>query len=50
MPSGTIIIFDEFYDALHEYRALFDYASAYRRQYKFIAATNEFSQAAVELI
>ena len=28
---GTILVFDEFYSALHEFRALNDYLSAYRR-------------------
>ncbi len=29
--AGTIIIFDELYSALHEFRAMRDYCSAYRR-------------------
>ncbi len=50
MVPGTIIIFDEFYDPLHEYRALQDYAAAYMRKYEIIAATRNYVQAAIRLI
>jgi O-methyltransferase len=50
MPSGTIIIFDEFYDVLHEYRALNDYAGAYMRKYRIVAATKGFNKATIELL
>ena len=46
---GTIIIFDEFYDPVHEYRALQDYASAYMRKYEIVAATHNYVQAAIRL-
>lgn len=46
---GTIIIFDEFSDASHEFRALMDYAAAYQRKFRVIAATKRFVQAAVLL-
>jgi Macrocin-O-methyltransferase (TylF) len=48
-PPGTIIIFDEFWDARHEFRALMDYALAYQRKFEVIAATKGFRQAAVLL-
>lgn len=47
--AGTIIIFDEFWDASHEFRALLDYSAAYQRRFKVIAATKRFGQAAVLL-
>jgi O-methyltransferase len=50
MPSRTIIIFDEFYDVLHEYRALNDYAAAYMRKYRIVAATQGFNKATIELL
>jgi O-methyltransferase len=50
MPRETIVIFDEFYDALHEYRALVDYASAYMRQFKIVAATRRFDQVAIAIL
>ncbi len=39
ITDGTIIIFDEFSTMLHEFRALEDYCSAYRRNYKILGAT-----------
>ena len=47
--GGTVIIFDDFIDARHEFRALMDYAVAYQRKFKVIAATRRFMQAAVLL-
>jgi len=49
IPRGSIIIFDELNDVLSEYRALTNYAAAYLRQWRFIAATEYFAQAAVEI-
>jgi O-methyltransferase len=46
---GTIVIFDEFYDPLHEYRALCDYSAAYMRKFEIIAATGNFTQVAVRI-
>jgi hypothetical protein len=50
ITQGTVIIFDEFYDSLHEYRALTDYCSAYLRAYRLIAHTKDFVQAAVTIL
>ncbi|MGA8220498.1 MAG: TylF/MycF/NovP-related O-methyltransferase [Candidatus Acidiferrales bacterium] len=50
IAQGTFVIFDEFYDPLHEYRALHDYASSYLRKYQLIAATPEFTQATIKIL
>ncbi len=50
LPVGTTIIFDEFWDVLHEYRALVDYCSAFRRRFEIVAATERCTQAAVRLL
>jgi O-methyltransferase len=50
MPPETLIIFDEFYDPLHEYRALEDYTSAYARTYEIVAATRNYVQAVVKVV
>ena len=50
LVPGTVIIFDEFYSVLDEFRALEDYASAYMRKYEVIAATNGHVQVAVRIL
>ena len=47
---GTLIVFDDFFDSLHVYRALTDYCSAYMRQYKLIARTHQLGQAAIVML
>jgi len=42
IKPGTILIFDEFGDLLHEFRAFLDYTQAYWRKYKALAATPNF--------
>jgi O-methyltransferase len=44
---GTVVMFDEFYDPLHEYRALVNYCAAYMREFDVIATTQGAVQAAV---
>jgi O-methyltransferase len=48
--SGTVIVLDDFFDALHVYRALTDYCSAYLRQYKILARTRELGQVVIEML
>jgi O-methyltransferase len=50
LPKGTIIIFDEFGDVLHEFRAANDYASSYRRDYRVICSHDNFYTVAIELL
>lgn len=50
IAPGTLILFDDFYDALHVYRALTDYCSAYMRKYRLIARTKGVGQAAVTIL
>ena len=49
LTRGTVIIFDEFYSVLDEFRALEDYSSAYMRTYEVIAATDKHTQVAIRL-
>lgn len=49
ISPDTVLIFDDFWDALHEYRALRDYSAAYRRPFKIIAAAERFVQVAVTM-
>jgi O-methyltransferase len=50
ISPGTLIVLDDFFDALHVYRALTDYCAAYIRQYKILARTHELGQAAIVML
>jgi hypothetical protein len=50
ISTGTLIVLDDFFDALHVYRGLTDYCSAYVRQYKILARTHELGQAAIVML
>jgi O-methyltransferase len=50
ISPGTLIVLDDFFDALHVYRALSDYCSAYVRQYKILARTHQLGQAAIVML
>jgi O-methyltransferase len=50
IKPGTLVIFDEFYDPIHEYRALFEYACSYMRKFRVVAATPNFTQTAVQIL
>ena len=48
---GTILIFDEFANPLHEWRAFQDYASAFGRKCKALGAAGEYyTQMAMEIL
>jgi hypothetical protein len=47
---GTVIIFDEFASALHEFRALDDYCRAYRRGVRPVAMTSDFAAQAAFIV
>jgi methyltransferase family protein len=49
MPSGTVVIFDEFYDLLHEFAAYRDYSAAFMRSWRGIAYTPGYIQVALSL-
>lgn len=44
---GAVVMFDEFSSITHEFRALADYCSAYRRSYETLAVQERFDQVAV---
>lgn len=50
ISPGTLVVLDDFFDALHVYRALSDYCSAYIRQYKLVARTPELGQAVIVML
>ena len=50
ITPGTLLVFDDFFDALHVYRALTDYCSAYVRQYRLLARSHELGQVAIAML
>ena len=50
LSSGTLIVLDDFFDALHVYRELSDYCSAYMREYRLLARTHQLGQAAIVML
>jgi hypothetical protein len=50
LAKGTILLFDEFNGATHEFRAFNDYASSFSRRFRVLGVTAApYQQAAVEL-
>lgn len=49
LKRGDVLIFDEFNSVLHEFRAFFDVAGAYRINYKLLGAANNFAQVALSI-
>jgi len=49
LVPGTIIIFDEIYSVMHEYRAMEDWATSYMRSYEVLAAAHNFESIAIRL-
>lgn len=46
LVPGSIVIFDEFSDVQHEFRAFEDYCTAYRKSWRVLAATGRFDAVA----
>ena len=50
MANGTLLIFDEFYDRDHEFKALMDWQKIYRRNYRIIAQMQNYSKVCAQLM
>jgi O-methyltransferase len=50
MTSGTLLIFDEFYDREHEYKALMDWQKIFDRKFRVVAEMDNFSKICAELV
>jgi O-methyltransferase len=49
MAKGTLLMFDEFYDREHEFRALMDWQRVYKREFRIVAEVDNFSKVCAEL-
>lgn len=50
MTSGTLLIFDEFYDRENEYKALMDWQKISRKNFRIVAQMANFGKICAELI
>ncbi len=50
LAPGSILLFDEFCSAAHEFRALMDYAAAYRREHELLAFAGEYEHVALRVV
>ena len=50
ITPGTIVIFDEFGDVMHEFRALQDYLASYRRKVEVLCSHDNFFTMAVVIV
>jgi O-methyltransferase len=49
MSKGTLLIFDEFYDRDHEFKALQDWQKIFRKQFQIVAEIQNYARVCVEL-
>lgn len=47
---GTILLFDEFYSILHEFKAFQDYTRSFMRQYAVVGYVGHFAQVAIRVL
>jgi hypothetical protein len=50
MTKGTMLIFDEFYDRDHEFKAFMDYQRIARRRIRLVGHVKNFSKVCIEIL
>jgi O-methyltransferase len=50
MSKGTLLIFDEFYDREHEFKALQDWQRIHRKQFRIVAEMHNYGRICAELV
>jgi O-methyltransferase len=50
MSKGTLLIFDEFYDREHEFKALMDWQRIYRKNFRIVAEMDNYGKICTELL
>jgi O-methyltransferase len=49
MSKGTLLIFDEFYDREHEFKALMDWQKIYRKSFRIVGQMQNYARICAEL-
>ena len=49
IKTGTLLVFDEFYDRDHEFRAFVDFIAFFRRKYTVLGEVGGFAKVCIEL-
>ena len=49
MAKGTLLLFDEFYDRDHEFKALMDWQRIHRRKFSVVGEVGDFSKICVQV-
>jgi hypothetical protein len=50
ISKGTILIFDEFYDREHEFKALMDWQSICKKDYRIFAQMENYGKICIEML
>jgi O-methyltransferase len=50
MSRGTLLMFDEFYDREHEFKALMDWQRIYKRNFRIVAEVGNYGKICAELL
>jgi hypothetical protein len=50
IKKGTVLIFDEFYDRDHEFKAFVDYQKIAKRKFRVLAQLNNYAKVCMEII
>jgi len=50
LKRGDLLIFDEFYDCMHEFRAFYDFICSFTLDYEVVVAVGEFRKVAIKVI
>jgi O-methyltransferase len=50
MSKGTLLIFDEFYDREHEFKAFVDWRRVYKRDFRVVAQMDNYGKVCIELL
>ena len=50
LAKGSLLVFDEFYDQDHEFRAFRDFLSISKRDYRIVCQAENFGKICIELL